>query len=206
MDVEELISRAWRAVVKAEVPEALQPLALKEAIDHLREAENGQGSSAVKGKGDEGEKRPRRKRVQPKRTDSTEGVSEDDFFSQLAMESGVDEAVLKDVLQFKDGAVHVIPPTRLLGGSKAEQTRRVVALVAGSYAHGLDQSPVSADAVRQEAKRKRCFDPGNFSSDLKAMKGFSPGSKRTEILAGSKWLDEFNEAISAVTDNGPAAD
>jgi hypothetical protein len=81
MDVEELISRAWGAVIKAEIPEALQPLALKEAIDYLRGPEAGQTS--VTDKGNEEKQRPKRKRVQTKQADSTEEISEGDFSSSL---------------------------------------------------------------------------------------------------------------------------
>jgi hypothetical protein len=36
MDVDDLIRRAWEAVEKAGVPEALQKMAFREAIDFLR--------------------------------------------------------------------------------------------------------------------------------------------------------------------------
>jgi hypothetical protein len=200
--VEELLEKAWTAVKKAGVPEPLQEVAFKEAIDYLRDAGGDGGQSHAK--------QSRKKPVSRKQSGSSSSGSqthpaeeppdEDIFFSQLASESGVDEKVLRDVLQLKDGgSVHVIPPTRELGGSKAEQTRRVIALVAGAYAHGLDKSPVDAEAVRAEAKRKRCFDTANFAATLKKLKGFSAGSDRNEIMVGSKWLDEFKEAVATAT-------
>jgi hypothetical protein len=36
MDVEEPVRRAWEAVQKAEIPEPLQEVAFKEAVDYLR--------------------------------------------------------------------------------------------------------------------------------------------------------------------------
>ena len=60
-------------------------------------------------------------------------------------------------------------------------------------------SPVDAVAVREEAKRKRCFDGPNFAAVIKSMKGFNPGSHRNEIVVGSKWLGEFEDAIKTVT-------
>jgi hypothetical protein len=200
--VEELLQRAWIAVEQADLPESLQELALKEAIDYLRSGENHDPSP------------PRRQsasRTSPaKRSASHKGRNADEppdelpdettFFSQLASESGVDEKILRNVLQLKGGAVHVIPPTRKLGDSKAKQTRRVIALVAGAYAHGLDRSPVDAEVVRTEAKRKRCFDTANFAATLKKLKGFSQGSSRSEIMVGSKWLEEFSEAVQMATE------
>lgn len=203
MDVEELLQTAWTAVKKAGLPESLQEVAFKEAVAYLRDADGKGGQARAK----RSQKKPDTRK--PSRSSSSgsqaqdseeQPPDEDAFFSQLASESGVDEKALKDVLQLKDGgSVHVIPPTRELGRSKAEQTRRVIALVAGAYAHGLDRSPVDAEDVRAEAKRKRCFDTANFAATLKMLKGFSSGSNRNEIMVGSKWFDEFKEAVATAT-------
>lgn len=196
MDVDELMAKAWGAVQKAGIPEPVQGVALKEAIAYLT------GSDGVSPNPDR--PKPKVRKAASRRSAPSPAPEEpdsvpdaDEFYEQLAAESGVDEAVLRDVLHLKGNVIHVIPPTRLLGDSKAVQTRQVVALVAGAYAHGLGISPVSAVAVRDEVKRKRCFDPANFAARLKSMKGFSQGANRNEILVGSKWLGEFQEAINA---------
>jgi hypothetical protein len=210
MDVEELVKTAWEAVEKAGLPEPLQAAALKGAMDYLREGGgDGAGSGGGAGKRETPPKRSRRStRRAVKASDDSPAVSVDDaqFFESLANESGTDETVLRDALQLKNGKVHVIPPTRKLGSSKAEQTRRVIAMVAGAQARGLGVSPADADAVRAEAKRKHCFDPANFASTLKAMKGFSPGSTRQEIIVGSRWIEEFNEAVATATGTGETED
>lgn len=200
MDVDDLIAKAWGAVEKAGVPGPVQGVALKEAIDFLRGADETPTTNSRRSKRPTG--KPRAQSAKGKGVDqklAEELPDEAAFFSQLADESGVDEVVLRDVLQLKDAAVHVIPPTRKLGDSKANQSRQLIALVAGAYAHGLDRSPVDAVAVREEAKRKKCFDTANFAAILKSMKGFSPGSHRNEIVVGSKWIGEFGDAIKAVT-------
>jgi len=202
VNVDELIQQAWAAVNKAGVPEPIQGLAFKEAVDFLR------GDGESRSGGDKPQKRAQAKRSKPKASASTEAASQDaevaepdDFFAQLADESGLDEAVLRDVLLLKDNVVHVIPPTRKLGTSKSQQAARVTALVAGAYVHGLGQNTVSAKAVHDEVKRKRCFDPNNYSGKvLGKLKGFSAGSNRSEIVVGSKWLDEFKEAVEAVSE------
>jgi ribosomal protein L12E/L44/L45/RPP1/RPP2 len=204
VDLEELLQRAWAAVKKADMPKALQGVALKEAIDFLRAANGDDPASSPK---PSPRRKPAPKQAAPpsKASDAKPRESSPDeatFFLQLASESGVDEKVLRDVLQLKDGTVHVLPPTRKLGETKAEQTRRVIALVAGAYAHGLDKSPVDAEVVRVEAKRKRCFDTANFAATLKKLKGFSQGSNRNEVMVGSKWLEEFGEAVEAATGGG----
>jgi hypothetical protein len=198
MDVDELIASAWGAVKKAGVSEAVQAVAFKEAVDFLV-GDRPAGSDKLT---QESRSHPKRRPNKTKDEATDSGGGEPDaeaFYSQLADESGVDEAALRDVLQLKGSAIHVIPPTRMFGDTKANQMRQIVALVAGAFAHGLDRSPVDAVAVRDELKRKRCFDPANFAARVRAMKGFSQGSDRNEILVGSKWLGEFEAAIKLAT-------
>ena len=160
VDVDDLIAKAWGAVEKAGVPGPVQGVALKEAIDFLREADEGHTTNSRRSKRPTG--KPRAESAGGKGVDqrsAEELPDEAAFFSQLADESGVDEVVLRDVLQLKDAAVHVIPPTRKLGDSKANQSRQLIALVAGAYAHGLDRSPVDAVAVREEPSARSVSTP-----------------------------------------------
>jgi hypothetical protein len=201
VNVDELIQKAWVAVHKAGIPGPIQGLAFKEAVDFLRADHGGSEDGDEPQKGAPTKKSKRKASPPAKATsDSGEAPDADEFFAQLADESGVDEQVLRDVLLLKGNVIHVLPVTRKLGTSKSQQASRVTALVAGAYVHGLGQNTVSAKAVHDEVKRKRCFDPNNYSSKvLGKLKGFSAGSNRSEIVVGSKWLDEFKEAVEAVS-------
>ena len=120
------------------------------------------------------------------------------FFAQIADESGVDEKDLRDVLRLtKDGEVEVVPPTRKLGSSKAEQAKSVIVLVAAARAHGLGEDPVDANAVRKEAKRKRCFDHHFADKALTPLNGFNAVNPN-EIVLGSKWVGEFKAVVNKV--------
>lgn len=208
--------RAWEAVQKSGVPEALQETALREAVEFLRVQELGavpadaatstaaKRTATGKRSGSRKTSPPKGKAAQPKASVPDEGT----FFAQLAEESGVDEQDLRDVLQVTaQGVVHIAPPTRNLGGSRAEQAKSVIALVAGARAYGLGEDPVDAEAVRDEAKRKRCFDPNNFAAkSLTPMKGFNAGSTRAEIVLTSKWVDEFKSAADKALGRKPTKD
>jgi hypothetical protein len=209
MDVNELLARAWAAVEKSGVPEPLQPLALKEAIDFLR------GEAGPLGSGRTGSAIGRRGRSRS--TNEAEGraesdeqadapPSEDAFFAELAAESGQDEGALRDVLQLTaDGKVQVTAPTRNLGASTAEQAKNVIALVAGARGIGLRERPVSAGAVREELERKRCYNVNHFASKhLGPLKGFNAGSNRAQIVLTSKWPNEFGAAVSKVHGREPS--
>ncbi len=108
------------------------------------------------------------------------------------------ERDLRDVLQLTaDGKVHVNPPSRKLGSSLSDQARTVIALVASARSKGLGEQPVKADAVRDELRRKHCYDPNNFSArHLGPLRGFNAGATRTEIVLTTKWVDDFKAAVN----------
>lgn len=209
MDANELIRRAWEAVEKAGVPEPLQEIAFKEAIDFLRG-----DSGELPAEGDsrstqqrQTSRRQTRKSTNGGRTNSSgseTSVDEGTFFADLATESDANEQDLRDVLRLVEGRVEVIPPGRTLGATKADQAKAVTALVAGARARGLNEDPVNAEAVRDEVKRKHAFDSGNYAKQLGKMKGFNAGSDRTEIVLRTPWVGEFNAALALA--NGKTLD
>jgi hypothetical protein len=200
MDVDELLSRAWAAVERSKVPNALHEIAFKEAVDFLRD-----GTSAEQPTSERSTKQRKPATRQRRANGSSEApkprtTDEGTFWERLAQESGAPESELRDILQLVDGSkVHVTPPTRKLGGNLAEQARTVIALVAGARAIGLEEDPVNATAVREECERKRCYNAGNFATKhLGALDGFNAGSNRSEIVLTSKWVDDFATAVKTI--------
>jgi hypothetical protein len=141
----------------------------------------------------------------PKRAETSGGQrGGSEFFSQLADETGISETSLRDVLSLAaDGNISVTPATRKLGTTKAEQARTVIALVASARAIGLGEDPVTAEAVRAEARRKGCYDAKNFANHLGALNGFNLAN-RNQIVLTSKWLDEFKAAVAKAQGNAGA--
>lgn len=204
MDADELLTKAWNAVEKSGVPESLYAVAFKEAIDFLRS--------------DSGTKIDLRDVTKEKPPEPVKDVNgnghgektrpnEATFFATLARESGVPETDLRDVLQLTaTGDVEVMQPGRSLENSRAEQAQTVIALVAGARAIGLGERPVTADAVRKEVARKNAYDQANFASKhLGPMRGFNAGSNRTQIVLGSRWVEEFTAAVNRALGRQPAA-
>jgi hypothetical protein len=202
MDTSEVLRRAWEAVEKSGVPESLHAVALQAAVEDIRAQDGGgpgEESSSVSTTPD-GRGRSRTKAHPGGRAASQEDaagvVDEAMFFSNLAAESGVNEKDLRDVLTYSGGAVHVSPPTRELGANVAEQARTVIALVAGARSYGMNERPVSADAVRAELERKRCYQSNHFAAKhLGPLRGFNAGATRAEIVTTSRWVDEFSAAV-----------
>jgi hypothetical protein len=207
MDTAELLRRAWEAVQASEVPESLQEAAFREAVEDLRATEGeSPGSSSARDTGTAsgpGRSKAKAKAKSKSRStaaveeNATPSVDEDTFFANLAHESGVEEADLRDVLSLSGGKIHVTPPTRTLGTTKAEQARTVTALVAAARAVGLGERPIDAAAVRAEVKRKNCYDEPNYASKhLGEMAGFNRGGSSSEMVTTSRWPREFAEAVN----------
>ncbi len=206
MEADEILRRAWAAVEKAGVPESLQEVAFREAVEILKgedstsadtKTHKGAGPKKTQGSG------PGRGRTTPE-TPATEVPDENTFFSQLAHESGIDETDLSDIFNLMpDGRVQIQQPARELGDNAADQARAVIVLVAGARSKGLGENPVSADAVRAECKRKNCYQGGNFApKHLGPLKGFNAGSTPKQIVLNSKWLPEFTAAVNKLHGRG----
>ena len=197
MEVEELLRRAWKAVESSGVPDGMQELAFKEAIEFLKVEQSGVDASAS----------PKHERRSPKSAKSgDEGSGQGEVLEKLAHEAGVDLHEVTDVLQVtEDGKVQVTTRTSDLGKNTAEQARTVIVLVASARAIGMDEGPVVADAVREELQRKRCYQQNNFASThLGPLKGFNSGG-RNEIVITSQWIDEFKAALARIHGKPPEA-
>ncbi len=200
MDTTNLLKAAWEAVESAGVPEHLQETAFKEAVAYLRAQADGRPAKGGNGVGGEG-KSGRSGGEQAARGGSSGGGG-GDFYTRLAHETGVEVDDLRHVLELVDGAdgqaVKVIQPARLLGSSKAEQTRTVVALVGGARRAGLGEDPVLSKAVREECKSKGCLDR-NFSANIDDLNGYTLSGRTKLVLSGTRWVPAFKAAVDRLT-------
>jgi hypothetical protein len=211
VEPDEILKRAWEAVQSSGVPESMQDTAFKEAVAILR-GEGGvsepggaagqsgaQQTKRISTGGKKAGQKSQKRKLDPAAAQSPVDVpTEAAFFSELANESGVPETDLRDILNFApDGTINVTPPTRRLGGSKAEQARTVVAVVAPARRFALQENPVSAEALRRECQRKNCLDTDNFAATvISRLEGVNYGGSRAEIVVTSKWVDEFTAAVN----------
>jgi hypothetical protein len=198
LEADEILKRAWEAVKASGVPEPLQEVAFREAVQILQAGEAGTPAAPDKPKPKAKSKAGGKGGTAPEPGLSSDIPDEDTFFSQLTHESGVDEGDLRDVLNYTtDGKVQVTPPTKDLGKSVAQQARTVISLVTGARSKGLGEKPIDAGAVRQELERKHCYQQNNFSNEhLGRLKGYNAGSDSSEIVTTSKWVDDFVAAIN----------
>ncbi|TMC49799.1 MAG: hypothetical protein E6J14_06175 [Chloroflexi bacterium] len=213
MDADELLRTAWQAVENAGVPDPHKGIAFKEAIDFIRDSAvadraptrgNSQVGSATSSK-QGAEPTARRRAAGGSEAATVKTVPDGEtFYARLAHESGLSDSELRDVLHLTDdGKVQIVVATKDLGESLAEQARSGIALIASGRSEGLDENPVRADAVREELRRKHCYEQSHFARQhLGPLKGFNAGPAPTDILLSSKWLLEFHAAVSKARGQG----
>jgi hypothetical protein len=138
-----------------------------------------------------------RQRSQAPAPTSAVARSESEFFASLAAESGESESDLRSTFHLADSSrVSLLPAARNLGRNRAEQARTTIILVASARAYGLDERPVSMDAVRLEVQSKHCYNGRKFvSDDLGSLKAFHRPPGASNILVTPKWLEEFKPAL-----------
>lgn len=206
MNVDELLSTAWRAVEQSGVPEHLQEVAFKEAVDYLtgKRAARPQQQQAPAppsggggGGGGGGESSGNGNSTQKPGGAMGDKSASDFFFSRLADETGVDEADLRAALHYDGEKVIIAPPARMLGRSKSEQVKTVASLVAGARHAGLNENPVATQHVRDECTRKNCYDKSNFSKHVGPLKGVNM-SGSDKLLMNPRWHGEFAAAVKKV--------
>lgn len=163
MEVHEALAWAWAEVLKAKLPDHLHEAAFKEAIALLSDAK------PVTSIRDGGRPKP------PKVTKPLGGTETEitgvGLLKKMAEETGIPASELEDVMYFKEQTPFVKGPARKLGTSRSAQSRRVALLLAAAHHYALDEPEVSSEVVREECRRLKCFDTGNFGTSISSVPG-----------------------------------
>lgn len=192
MEFGDTLKKAWAEVQAADLPEGLQALALKEALDfYLAEprkaAERRTPQPLPKdGNGDEG---------------SGAVVGTDEFLAQVAHGSGVDVSVLEDVMTLIDGKVHILLPRRVFKGTVISEARAVMTVVAGARRFGFDERATPADTMREVLQGLDLYDSKNFKSKhILEVPGTSYVKAQATLLAKGDLHQKFAEAVQRLHD------
>lgn len=195
MKVHEALAEAWAQVQEASLPENLHEVAFGHALSLIARTLEPPVSSIV---------------------DAVEDVSNGTnplapahsgplltLIGKFADESGTDVGLLEDVLYFdEDQTPHLQGPARKLGSNKADQTRRIAVVMAGAYAFALDQAEGPTAIIRDEAKRLKCFDQGNFAAHVISSTGLaatgSGRSRKVRLKNGDAGLNALKTTINEI--------
>lgn len=213
MEVEELVSRAWKAVADAGVPEALQELAFTEALAFLK-ASRPSGGSGGRGVADtvDASKAPSGQQTEHAGHPST-GRADDSRdvgatpFAKFAHESGVSQEDLERVFYLdEDGLPHLNGPRSRLGKNTADQARAIAVAITAAHDYMRDDTPIAESVVRSEATRLKVDPAGNWSRDMGRLTGVGwVGPTRGKQFKTSGATPEaFGKVFSAIL--GPPAE
>ena len=167
MEVSETLKTAWEAVASADLPEQIQEAAFREAVRLLAPTEQ---PAAPAERSESGMRSPRDGRA----TDppATLSVSEDQIYSRVETQTGVDRARLEQLVHLDGDTIKVSVPGLRLGRTNADRTRAVAQILTIVRGFGLEEDGTPLEVIRAECERLKLYDRANFSSQLKALNGF----------------------------------
>src|SRR5438874_4659608 len=149
MEVSEILAKAWSDVQQAALPERFHDAAFREAV-RLRAGGISQGLV-------NGSTRPKTrshaasvKKDQNGTAQPTPMVSEDEFFEQVAVETGADRKDLEELFHIDHGKPQFNYPARRLGDSAKARMVTVAQVIPVLRLYGLDESETSTRVIREE--------------------------------------------------------
>lgn len=173
MDVSEILKKAWKAVEDAGVPTQVEEVAFREAVRLLSPASAAPPTAARQTGPTEARRAAaaggRERKVE---NGATTKVSDEELYEQVAGHTGVEKGKLERVVHMEDGVPQVALTRVQLGSSNAKRAQAVAQVVAVARALTLREAEPPLDAIREECERLRVYDPGNFSTQMRALDGF----------------------------------
>ncbi|UFU06588.1 hypothetical protein [Ruania halotolerans] len=180
MDVSKTLAEAWAAVEKANLPEALQQVAFKEAVALL--GGDGTGSQAQQDHPPVKKAPASKTKTKAAKVDEHESevVDATTFFEAVAGETGVPVEDLEQLFYLDKGAPRINLTSSALGTSLKGKQVNVAVLIAVARHFGLNEDETSAAIIREECSRLRCADR-NLATNMKGLAGIvlSGGSTKT---------------------------
>lgn len=182
MDPNDVLKKAWAAVENSGVPEHLQEMALRAAIEMLSSPAGATTSPGTPSDGAPVIPKGASAATEPQSAPGSGENSSDAFFKRVARVSDFAPVDLQEVFWLDDGVVHLVPKARDLGDSTADQMRSVALLLTAGYSWGLGASETSLDVISTECRELHCLDSANFSARVS---NFSPlivtGASRKKV-------------------------
>ncbi len=170
MEVSEVLTKAWAAVVESGVPPEMQETAFKAAIDLIMPAKPGASrpNAAPPSPPAAGAAAGEEAAGAPAATADTEAL-----FRTLATESGIDQTALEEVFYFDPatGAPHINVAGRKLGTTTTSKTQAIATGLSAVNYYVTDQPNLSIEVVRAECQAKSAYDQPNFNRHI----GSAPG-------------------------------
>jgi hypothetical protein len=187
-NVSNILKTAWTEVEKADLPEAMQGPALREAIRLVAYA-------SISPAGDE-----------PEAGSTGRGTAGSaGLFDRISQQAGIAAEQLRQVLYVDEaGEPHVNLPARKLGQSRRAQLLAVTLLLVGARYFGLDEAATSTKVVREECNRLKCFDRQNFNAYLGSLSSITYGGSVSDkrLTMRTQGITDFVQLVERLTGGG----
>ncbi|CAN5372957.1 hypothetical protein BH11ACT4_BH11ACT4_05140 [soil metagenome] len=198
MEVEELLARAWKAVLDAGIPEPLQEFAFKEALSRLSAGTPAPVQQpALKPDQTGGNGTP----LKPA-TATIDSVSQDSdvLFAKFSHESGIPVTDLERVYYFVNGEPHLNGPRSKFGSNTTDQAKVVALAIIAAYDYALDRKTVSDAVVRAEIERLKCGLGGNYARRMDGIKEVSwvGAARQKEFKTKPDTPESLKKAVAVI--------
>lgn len=201
MNPAEVLKAAWAAVSEAELPRELHEVAFREAVRMYTFTTAPIGSVTPHNSVNLHFDDANEKETSAEHLDNE--VPSSEFLDTVSRGTGVPWKSLEALIYVEDGEPRLDLPAIKLGGSTAERTRNIAAILTIARTFGLDENETSVELIREEAQRLKCYDRSNFNAHLKGLEGFaireSGGTRKIVAKAGG--LDEFPKLVEVLVGN-----
>lgn len=169
MEVSEVLKKAWSAVEAASLPKDIQPVAFREAVRLLSPVTS---ATATPRPGKTDGKAGGAGVSNSSRSDGEAAVTEDEIYSRVVAQTGVDRDKLEQVVHLDDDGPRVSLPGLKLGRNNAERARVVAQILTITRGFGLGENETSLEVIRTECERLKVYDSANFSTHIKGLTGY----------------------------------
>lgn len=199
MEVSEILRKAWADVEEAGLPEAVQPIAFREAVRLIAPGSPAAASPTRSGAG-------RTERGDQSGNGATAGadgrvdVGEEQIYDRVVEHTGVDRAKLEEVVHLDDDGPRVSLPGLRLGRNNADRTRAVAQIITIARGFGMEENETALELIRSECIRLKVYDSANFSTHIGKLSGYvvSGSGQNRRLRAKSNGIQAFPALVDAL--------
>lgn len=183
MEPADVLKKAWAAVQEADLPEALQSVALREAVRLISPVATPIATPPANKQTNGGSKGA----ASSDSGDASPSLDENAIYDAVVKQTGVSRDKLEQVVHLDDDGLRVSLPGLKLGKNNAERARTVAQILTITRGFGMPENETSVEVIRAECDRLKVYDSANFSAHIKALNGYvinGTGSNRRLRMKG----------------------
>lgn len=209
MEVNEVLTRAWSEVRKAELPPELHGIALQEAVRLISSPSPSQEQTLKKRAIRSGRRRSKSEghesHINDSSSDAVPTPSEETFLTKVAEHTGVQREKLEELFHLSGGNPQFNYFARRLGSTAKARMTTVAQVIPVLRQYGLDEDETSTKVIRHECARLKCLDEKNVNTYLSRLEGVTYTGPATDkkLKVRAAGIQAFTRIVDQLLSQGP---